>query len=77
MIWHTITNIIFACFIFGELKMFAKNAKIRLPRKKRIYGIHPDSVNLDNVNLETLKCCEGMITSPVAKYFGICLKIRL
>jgi hypothetical protein len=26
------------CFIFGELKMVAKNAKIRL-REKKIYGI--------------------------------------
>jgi hypothetical protein len=32
-LWHTITNIISTCFIFGELKMVAKNAKIRLPRK--------------------------------------------
>jgi hypothetical protein len=33
-LWHTITNIISTCFIFRELKMVAKNAKIRLPRKK-------------------------------------------
>jgi hypothetical protein len=26
-LWHTITNIISTCFIFGELKMVAKNAK--------------------------------------------------
>jgi hypothetical protein len=29
LLWHTITNIISTCFIFGELKMVAKNAKIR------------------------------------------------
>jgi hypothetical protein len=39
-LWQAITNIIFASFIFRELKMVVKNAKIRLPRKrKRIYGI--------------------------------------
>jgi hypothetical protein len=39
-LWHTITNIISTCFIFGKLKMVAKNAKIWLPqKKKRIYSI--------------------------------------
>jgi hypothetical protein len=38
-LWHTITYIISTCFIFRKLKMVAKNAKIRLPRKNRIYGI--------------------------------------
>jgi hypothetical protein len=39
LLWHTITNIIFMCFIFGELKIVAKNAKIRLPRKKTGYTV--------------------------------------
>jgi hypothetical protein len=39
LLWHTITNIISTCFIFCEFKMVVKNAKIRLPRKKRIYGM--------------------------------------
>jgi hypothetical protein len=30
-IWHIITYLIFTCFIFGKIKMVAKNAKIRLP----------------------------------------------
>jgi hypothetical protein len=39
-LWHTIMKIISTCFIFGQLKMVAKNANIRLLRKKpRIYGI--------------------------------------
>jgi hypothetical protein len=41
-LWHTITNIIFTCFNFNKLKIVAKNAKIKLPQKKkpkRIYGI--------------------------------------
>jgi hypothetical protein len=46
LLWHTITNIISTCFIFGELKMVAKNAKIRLPRKKtRINGV-PQNLTL-------------------------------
>jgi hypothetical protein len=32
-LWHTISNIISTCFIFSELKMVARNAKIRLLRK--------------------------------------------
>jgi hypothetical protein len=41
-LWHTITNIISTCFIFGELKMVAINAKIRLPRKKKPNGYTVD-----------------------------------
>jgi hypothetical protein len=42
MLWHTITKVISTCFIFGELKMVAKNAKIRLPQKKNLgYTVYP------------------------------------
>jgi hypothetical protein len=40
LLWHTITNIISTCFIFGELNMVAKNAKIRLLRKKTDIRYH-------------------------------------
>ena len=36
---HTITNIISTFFIFGELKMVEKNAKIRLQREKKRYTV--------------------------------------
>jgi hypothetical protein len=40
-IWHTVTDIISTRFIFGEIRIIAKNAKIRLPPKKKklIYGM--------------------------------------
>jgi hypothetical protein len=55
-LWHTITNIIFTCFIFCELKIVANNAKIRLPRKKTDirYMKNMYSSNLFNDNIQDI-----------------------
>jgi uncharacterized membrane protein YjgN (DUF898 family) len=39
LLWHTITNIISACFIFGELKMVAKMRKLDYHEKKTGYTV--------------------------------------